>query len=61
MVYEAGLVGGPPAAEGLAIEVELVVDAVQVSGGVEKVERRGDVAGAYGVGSRPVMRVAHPV
>jgi hypothetical protein len=60
-MLEAGLVGSPPAGEGLAVEVELVVDDVEVSGGVEVVERRGDVAGAYGVGGGAVMRVAHPV
>src|SRR4029453_10544375 len=31
----AGLVGGPPAREGLAVEVELVIDDVEVAGGVQ--------------------------
>jgi hypothetical protein len=41
----AGLVGGPPAAEGLAVGVEFVVDDVEVTGCVEVVERSRDVAG----------------
>ena len=56
----AGLVGGPPAGEGLAVEVELVVDDVEVSGGVEVVERGGDVAGPQGVGGGPVVRDPAP-
>src|ERR687891_241346 len=60
-VLAAGLVGGPPAGEGLAVEVELVVDDVEVSGGVEAVERGGDVAGPQGVGGGAVVGIPHPV
>jgi hypothetical protein len=56
-----GLVGGPPAGEGLAVEVELVVDEVEVTGGVEVVERGGDVAGPQGVGGGPVVGILHAV
>src|ERR687892_298282 len=60
-VLVAGLVGGPPAGEGLAVEVELVVDDVEVSGGVEAVERGGDVAAPQGVGGGAVVGIPHPV
>ena len=60
-VVVAGLVGGPPAVEDLAVEVELVVDDVEVSGGVEVVERVGDVAGPEGVGGGPVVGVLDAV
>jgi hypothetical protein len=45
----------------LAVEVELVVDDVEVSGGVELIERGGDVTGAQGVGGGPVVGVADPM
>jgi hypothetical protein len=60
-VLLAGLVGSPPAGEGLAVEVELVVDDVEVSSGVEVVERGGDVARPQGVGGGPVAGILHPV
>ena len=60
-MLEAGLVGGPPAGEGLAVEVKLVVDDVEMPGGVEMFQRRRDVARAQGISGGPVVRVADPM
>src|SRR5918995_3627284 len=60
-VLPAGLVGGPPAGEGLAVEVKLVVDDVEMPGGVEMFQRRRDVARAQGISGGPVVRVADPM
>ena len=57
----AGLVGGPPASEGLPVEVEIVVDDVEMPGCVEVVERGGDVARPQGVGGGAVVGIMDPV
>ena len=60
-VVEAGAVGVPPAAEDVAVQGEVVVDDVEVTGGGEVVEGVVDPSGAEGVGGGAVLRVLEAV
>jgi len=60
-VVVAVAVGVPPAAEDVAVHGEVVVDDVEVTGGLETVEGVVDASFAEGLGGGPVVGVEDPV
>ncbi len=60
-VVETVLVGVPPAAEDVAVHLEVVAHDVEVPGGGEPVERFVDPPFSQGFGGGPVVGVLEPV